>query len=180
MATVEPGSPADRAGLRIGDVIVALEGMEIRDATMLTTVLAQRHPGDRVRLTVVRGGVPHDVAVRLGEFPRPEPEEPVDARREGDEAPLGITALALTPESADSLGIGDRRGIYVSEVAPFGFAARAGIRTGQVIASVNGESVATPADLARIAAALKPGRAVSVRLWDPEIGDTIVNFRPRR
>ncbi|HEY8523617.1 MAG TPA: trypsin-like peptidase domain-containing protein [Acidimicrobiales bacterium] len=66
---VEPGSPADRAGLREGDIVTALDGREIPDSASLTAAVRQRSPGDRVSLTYERDGDEHTVQVRLATLP---------------------------------------------------------------------------------------------------------------
>jgi Do/DeqQ family serine protease len=178
--TVEAGSPADRAGIEVGDVVVALDGRPVDDATALTTALARRHPGERVRLAVIRDRVRRDVTVELGEFERP----PAVARRgsgqqEGKHL-LGFDVRPLTPELAARFGLGERQGVVVTDVVPFGPAASGGLRPGQLILQINGEKVARPEDVDRIAAKLSPGTVASVRVRDPQLGETIVNYRVER
>jgi S1-C subfamily serine protease len=67
----------------------------------------------------------------------------------------------------------------VAEVAPYSAAAAAGMRPGQLIRSINGRAVRTPADAAQALRSLRPGAAVSVRVLDPELGETVVNYRAR-
>ena len=176
--TVEPGSPAANAGLQIGDVIVAVDGTSSSDASELTTGLARRQPGDQVRLTVVRGGARRDVSVRLGEFQRPAAagvQTPPGANAGG--ATLGLQLQSLTPELRSRLGISGSDGVVITGVQPASAAATAGLRAGQVVLQINGQAVRSVEDARRIAGTLRPGSVASVRVRDPELGETIINYR---
>ena len=176
--TVEEGSPAARAGLQIGDVIVAVDGQPIDDATELTTRLARRQPGDEVRLTIVRGGARRDVSVRLGEFERPATTPA--ARAPGGDASsvaLGLQLQPLTPELRSRLRLGQDGGVVIAGVQPFSPAAAAGVRAGQVLLQINGQAVRSVEDARRFAGSLRPGSVASLRVRDPQVGETIINYR---
>ena len=175
--TVEDGSPAARAGLRIGDVIVALDGETIADATSLTTRLARRQPGDEVRLTVVREGARRDVTVRLGEFDRPAGGRATPPPPDASGGALGLQLQPLTPEVSARLGITGTNGVVIAGVQPNSSAAAAGVRAGQVLLGINGQAVRTVDDARRIVGGLRAGSVASLRVRDPEIGETIINYR---
>jgi serine protease Do len=181
---VEAGSPADRAGLRPGDVIVQVDADSIPDATRLTTLLAQRRPGETIRLTVLRDGERLNLSATLGEFPRAEEEEPERraTERSGAEERLGFRLQPLTVELARRLGLPeDEVGrLVVTEVAPYSAAARAGVRVGQRVLELEGSAVRLVEEVERIAARLQPREAVSLRVVDPELGETVINFRAPR
>jgi serine protease Do len=175
--SVEDGSPAARAGLKVGDVVTALDGRPIDNASTLTTELAQRKPGDKVRLTIVRGGQQRDVTVELAEFERTRQtadrgQAPGSARDR-----LSFDVEALPPAVAQNLGFRAGEGVVIKDVSPYGPAARAGLRPGQIILRINDQDVKTPRDVARIAEQLKPGQVASIRVRDLEIGETIINYR---
>lgn len=177
---VEGDSPAERAGLDIGDVVIALDGEEIENANDLTTALAERDPGDEVTLTVVRNGRNRRVNVELGEFPRVEERETRNADR-GDAAELlGFSVEPLTRDIANRLDIEVDRGLIVNDVQRYSPAAGAGIRPGQVITQINGRRVETLSDVRAVTREIGAGDVVSVRLFDRDLGQTIVNFRARR
>ena len=181
--TVEEGSPADEAGIEVGDVVLALDGEPISDATALTTGLAAREPGDQVALTVARDGERQEIDVTLGRF---EAEEPTADRRPGSgggavpEAWLGLRVRPLTREMAQRYGHDRSDGVVISEVDRYGAAAQAGVRPGQVVLEMGGQEVRTVRDVRAVAEALESGSAVSLRVLDPEIGETIINFRAWR
>lgn len=180
VAGIEPGSPAARAGLRIGDVIIAVDGVPVRDANALTTGLAARQPGDRVNLTLIRDRQRQMVPVTLGEFT--DGRDSTRAARPVDRAPsrLDFTVQPLTPALAAELGLTARAGVVVTDVMPWSTAARAGLRAGQLVLHINRQPVATVDDVARIGAGLRPGTPVSVRVIDRELGETLINYRLRR
>jgi serine protease Do len=177
---VEPGSPADEAGLQIGDVIVAVDGAAVENATDLTTTLARKQPGDDVQLTVFRKGDRKKITVELGRFETSEAEgqERRQASRDLTKL-LGFRVETLTPQIAERLGVERREGVVIAEVAPFSSAANAGIRPGQVVLEINGREVRRVRDVSAIADDLESGDVVSIRLLIPDVGETIVNYRAR-
>ncbi len=157
--SVNPGGPADRAGVKLDDVIVQLNGKEVNDANNLRNEIAGFTPGTQVTLGIVRDGRPLDVRVTLGEL-TPQTAR-ADQEQGGDSqgtSKLGISVSALTPDRASQLGL--RRGttgVLIDQVDPDGPAAQAGIQAGDVIQEVNRQPVRTPADV-RDALAKSGGR----------------------
>jgi serine protease Do len=179
VTNVQPNTPAARAGLRVGDVVLALEGENVDDATDLTTKLARLRPGQRVTLTVWRDGRQQNVPVTLGEFVREEatPDAPAEAER--PEHSLGFSVRPLTPQIAQRIGHERNSGPVIDAVLPFSPAARAGLQQGAIILAINGTAVSTVEDVERIARGTPEGSVVSLRILMPEIGETIVNYRTR-
>lgn len=182
---VSPGLPADRAGLQMGDVIVAVEGNSIDSDGQLMEKLALYAPGQKVQLSVIRYGRKMDVGVELGEFepaaraqnnPRPEPRTGV--------ARLGFEATDLTAQIAEALGFSVPSGVVITSVDPTSGAFASRLRRGHLIDKINGVQVRKMEDLERIAAGLKPGDIVSMvaRTPDPDNREglpTVFNFRVR-
>ncbi len=177
---VEPGTPADRAGLKSGDVILTLDGESIDNATALTTKLAQRRPGDRVTLGLVRDKKRMELSATLGEFVNTsEAERTTVASRGAPEERLGFTVRPLTQQLASEYGYDRAGGVVVGSVVNFSPAANANIQPGLLILSINGTAVRSPEDVDRIASGIKPRDAVSVRARHPEFGDVVINYRAR-
>jgi serine protease Do len=152
---VEKGSPADRAGLQAGDVVLALDGKPVADATALARGIADHKPGDSVQLKVWRDGAARDIAVKVGETPG----EKVAAR--SDAAPagkLGVSARELSEQERRQLGADG--GVVVEQVA--GAAAKAGVQPGDIIVGVGSERVNTVDELKR--AVEKSGKVVALRV----------------
>ena len=180
VTSVQPNSPAQRAGLRVGDVILAIEGTQLDDATDLTTNLARRQPEDRVRLTVWRDRRQQEIAVTLGAFARPEQTAQAPAEAARPEHALGFSVRPLTPQIAREIGLDRTDGPVIDNVQPYSPAARAGLGRGAVILSINGQEVSTVEDVERIARGTRPGSVVSLRLLTAQACETIVNYRLRQ
>ncbi len=147
--SVTAGGPADRAGLKRGDVIVALNGDTVEDGNAFRNKIATSEPGSEVKLTVIRDGNERQVTVKLGEFQMAEAggnERP--AAHADTSGKLGIGVVPLTPSLAAQLGV-DRgaSGVVITTVDPEGPAGQAGIRTGDVLMEVNRKPVRSPADV---------------------------------
>ncbi|MBX5478381.1 MAG: DegQ family serine endoprotease [Pyrinomonas methylaliphatogenes] len=152
--SVEAGSPAERAGIRVGDVILAVNGTPVNDSNDLRNRIASFLPGTEVTLTIWRNGREEQVRVRLAELQLPNQGRRRtmgggDQNRPGGR--LGIVVEPLTPELAARYGIrGQLQGLIVADVDPDGPAAQAGIRPGDVIQEANRQPVRTPAELESI------------------------------
>jgi Do/DeqQ family serine protease len=148
ISTVTPGSAADHAGLKQGDVIESFNGQQVHDFNSLRNRVAASGPGSTADLTIVRDGAEKHVNVKLDEA---NPEK-VARRGDGepdstDKAALGVSVAPITPEMASRLGTKSTHGLVVQNVDPDGRAADAGIQSGDVIESVNRQPVKTVEDL---------------------------------
>jgi serine protease Do len=178
---VTPGGPAARAGVRPGDIVLALNGVPVRDDTHLITSLAEFRPGQRVTLTFRRDGRQQEAAVELGEFTRaPQQAVAPPERTDQPEQVLGFAVRELSSADAQRLAFRGEGGVTVHEVQQFGAAHERGIRRGAILLAINGERVRTPAQVRQLAARIEPGSAVSLLIHDPELGETVVNYRTRR
>lgn len=135
ISSVEQGSPADKAGLEAGDVILRFNGKEIGKSSELPPLVADIGPGARAGLEIWRGGKVKEISLAVGEMV-------ADATRaRAVDKEQGRLGLALRPLSEAERKRGDGgTGLVVESVAD-GPAARAGIRPGDVILAVNGERV---------------------------------------
>jgi Do/DeqQ family serine protease len=151
VSQVEPNSAAERAGLKTGDVISALDGQEIIDANSFRNHIAGTPPGTVVKLTIVRGGSPQQVQATLGEYTSQDngPKENGNLQPSpGDTGKLGLSVQPLTPELAQQLGMNrTTQGVAITQVDPAGPAADAGIQQGDVIEQVNQQPVRSAADI---------------------------------
>lgn len=147
VAQVEPGSPADRAGLQAGDVVLGVDGDSVVGSGDLPALLAQHASGDQVRLQVWRDGKEVQVSARLGA----SEERVASAAKEPAAAAGGKLGIALRP--ADPAGGGSATGWVVESAT--GPAARAGVQAGDRLIAVNGipartiEAVRSAVDAAR-------------------------------
>ncbi len=134
IASVSPGEPGDKAGLKAGDVIIAVDGQTAGNSRALVGFIGAKSPKDRVKLTIIRDGKEYNITVTLGE--RPDGQTAVNYKQKGKEKRAGdITVTSLEPKDAQELGV--KGGVVVTNVEPKSNAYSAGIRPGNVIVWVN-------------------------------------------
>lgn len=146
VSAVQPESPADRAGLQRGDVILSFNGTEIPDSNSLRNRVASTEPGSKVTLGVLRDGKTQTIAATLGELAAPR-RAANDGTPDGEHGRYGLAVEPLTPDVARQLGVQNATGLVVSDVAPGSAASDAGIRSGDVIQQVNRRPVKSVTEL---------------------------------
>lgn len=178
--SVQEDGAADRAGIRPGDVVTAINGQPVTNDQSLSFLIANIAPGTRIPIDLLRDGEERRVTATVGKRPSEEelrrqqifdPDaEPEEAPEESDgtiEEKLGLQVLVLTPQIAGQLGAdADTVGLVIGAVDPNADAARKGLRRGDIILSANYRPVGELADLeAVIAEAEDSGReAVLLRV----------------
>ncbi|MFN3466133.1 MAG: DegQ family serine endoprotease [Candidatus Brocadiales bacterium] len=139
VSDVTPNSPAEKAGVQRGDVIVGFEGKEIRDVSHLRNMVAQTPVGKVAKVKVLRDGKPTELSVTIG-------EQPADlfAKGGGPQEPtknFGMTLDTLNPELAKRFGYEGDMGVVVVDVEPGSPAEQVGVQPGDLIKEVNRERV---------------------------------------
>jgi serine protease Do len=149
--SVTPGGPADKAGLKTGDVILRLNGKDENDPNVLRNEIAGTAPGTAVTLTIMRNGQEQQLHVTLGNLSTGEALAKEQQNEGGaNTSKLGITVQPLTPGLAQQLGLrSGTQGVVVTEIDPNGPAAQAGIQQGDVIQQVNRLPVRSVGDMAK-------------------------------
>jgi serine protease Do len=169
---VSPHTPAERAGFREGDIITAFNGKPVKDGEELVGLVSQTPVGSHVPVAVLRDGKTMDLTIEVGD--RAEIVAG-DSRRlgrgsgqsgteEGTPVKLGLSVRNLGAGERDSLNFQEKGGVLVTSVEDGAFAEDLGIREGDIIVVMNRQPVASAADLKRIAAELKPGDAVALKV----------------
>ena len=166
VAQVQPNSPAERAGLQTGDVILRFNGIEVPRSAALPPIVGRTPVGADVNVDLLRGNDEVTLSVVIDALP-----EDISAARSGITPPPAVTrsqtllGMVLEPLSAQdrsSRGLGEY-GVLVREVQ--GEPARgAGIRTGDVITQFAGQGIKTPQALSKLLEDLPPGRSVPILL----------------
>ncbi|MFG1417731.1 DegQ family serine endoprotease [Xanthobacter sp. V0B-10] len=143
---VAPGSPAEKAGLKVGDLVVAVEGQGIEDPESLNYRLATRPIGGKAALGFNRGGRSESTVVVLESAPETPPREEIALR---SRSPFGgATIVNLSPAVAEEMRVdGAASGVVISDIAEGTPAAAAGFKPGDVIVEVNGEKIGRTGDL---------------------------------
>ncbi|MGZ3514281.1 MAG: DegQ family serine endoprotease [Thermodesulfobacteriota bacterium] len=137
VAQVVPGSPAEKAGIEQGDVIVEFDGKEVASSKDLPLIVSSTPVGKSITIKLSRNGKVFDRQVKVGEM---EQKAEV-ANAPSSHKPLGITVQNITPEIAQGLGLKREAGVVVTRVEPGSPAANAGIQTGDVIRDVDRKPV---------------------------------------
>lgn len=166
VAEVLPDSPAAGTDLRGGDVIVAVNGKKVDESHGLPTIIAAIPAGQEAALSVLRDGKPVTVSVKVGTL-TPEKLQLASAKADPEgavSAPLGISVEALSPENAQSLGLGDAvRGVVISKIAPDSPNADR-LRPGDVITEAAGQPVTSPQEFGAALKDLKGKEVILLKL----------------
>jgi serine protease Do len=151
VSNVRPGSSAEKAGVKRGDIITAVNGEKIDDGNVLRNKIAGTLPGSEVKLSVLRDGSTMELTAVLDEFdpetasnnaPAANPGQEVQPERGSGK--LGVTLQPVTPALARQYGTGsETEGLVIIEIDPAGAAAEAGVAKGDMILEVNRRSVKT-------------------------------------
>ncbi|CAN5706964.1 serine protease HtrA [soil metagenome] len=149
VSNVRSGSAADKAGLKRGDVITAINGETVEDANVLRNKVAGTLPGNEIKIKITRDGNEQEVTAVLEELSveRAQTETPQNQNEQqnpSQEGKLGLTLQPVTPEVSRQLELPeDTKGLVVAQTDPNGAAAQTGIRRGDVILEVNRQPVST-------------------------------------
>ncbi len=173
---VERGTPAEGAELRARDVIVEIDGEEVISSNDLQHKIALKSPGDRISLTVYRNRSPIQITVNLDEVPFSEAVAEAPPRVVQSAEKIGIEVANLTPDVAERLELANPEGTFIENIQQGGAAARRGVRPGEVIREINGQTITTTDDVERAFQSIAPGEVVSLLL---EAGGStrVVNVR---
>ncbi len=165
ISDVTAGSPAEQAGLKVGDTITTVDGKAVKTGDELVSDIASRKPGAKVTLGFLRNGKKQETTVtvadraklfasRLGE------EEDTGEGSGPKESKLGLSVRALTQDMADRLEVPAGKGVIAQEVRSGSFGEDVGLARGDIILEINKQPVNSEDDFNRIASSLKSGQDV--------------------
>ena len=155
VANISKDGPADKAGVKVGDVIVEFDGKEVKDSGDLPIIVARTPVDKKVRMKVLRDKKEIALSVAVGEL---KEEEVVAAVPEKGE--LGLTVQRLTPQMAESLGLEKSEGVVITSVEAGSAGDEAGIRRGDIVLEVDRKAVRNVDEYKKAIAGSRKGRGV--------------------
>jgi serine protease Do len=174
---VEPGSPAEKAGLKGGDVITNVNGQPVRTGNDLVNPIAQAPIGSKVKLGYVRDRQAKETTAVVEDRTRVFPNSGLrqaDSRDDSAPAEFGLRVENLTPERASRVGMEGQKGVLVVDVDPASFGDDLGFARADVIAEVNRQPVGSVAEYKAVISKLKPGQNVVFKVLRQQGNDRIL------
>jgi serine protease Do len=173
VTVVTAGTPAAKAGIKEGDIVTAFNGKPIANGDELVARVSETPVGSKVPITVLRGDKTLNLTIevadraevlRAGNGEAPSGPDNGGSDEQGQSVKFGISVRPLRAEDRDSMGFQDNGGVLVTDVESSSFGEDIGIQHGDVLMAINRQPVSSPADVKRIAAALKPGQPVALKV----------------
>ncbi len=156
IADVIPDSPAEKGGLKRGDIVKSLNSKPVDNANVLSRSVAALPPDTSVTLDVIRDGKPTTIKLNIGTMPEETPEKARTGRK--SESAWGITVQNLTAELAQKFGVDEKEsGVVITEIAPGTAASEARLRQGDIIKEVNREKIQNVRDWKQTTDKMKKG-----------------------
>ena len=176
VAKVLDSSPAAKAGLQVGDVIVAFNGKKIMSSGNLPPLVGRSTVGNNAKVTVIRDKKQKQIKVMIAELPTSEKQAASEAEEKPfEDAALGMSVEELSQAVKNRLKI--EAGVRVSAISQAGAAQDAGIVNGDVITMIDNQAVASVHDFEKITSQLKPGKSVAL-LVQRSSGPVFLAIRP--
>ena len=179
MQVVTPGGPADKGGIKVGDIIVSIDGRNIKDGDDLVNEIASRRPGSTIRLGYLRDGKNGDTTVTIGDRDKvfseqgtQQAESNQEDKGDVSEAKLGIVVQEVSAATAAKL---HTPGVVVRSVRSGSFADLQGLEPGLVITRINKHPTGTKDQFDEIVGRLKSGDDVVFEVIDPRHLDSGIN-----
>jgi len=177
---VHPDGPAEKAGLKVGDIITTIDGRSIKDGDDLVNEIASRRPGSTIRLGYLRDGKQADTTCTIGDRDKvfadignqqndANPEEKGDA----GETKLGMVVREVSPSTAAKL---HSPGVVIQSVRSGSFADLQGLEPGLVIVRINKQPTGTKEQFDAVVSKLKSGDDVVFEVIDPRHPDSGTNY----
>jgi serine protease Do len=177
--SVQAGSPAEKAGLKGGDVVTSVNGHPVKTGNDLVNPIADAPIGSKVRLTYMRDRAQKEATVEVGDRVRVFPNMVGRmSDQAGETAPteFGLHVEELTPDRGKRVGVEGQKGVIVTEVEPASFAEDLGFGRGDVVTEINRTSINSVDDYRKAVSNLKPGDDITFKVLRRQDGDRMLTL----
>jgi serine protease Do len=165
VADIVKDGPADRGGIRKGDVVIAYQGKEIPDSATLRNQVAITPVGEKVKITILRKGKKEDLFVKIGSL-----EDATKAMVTSLKDRLGAEVRALTSREAEKFNLDSQSGVVITWIDQKGPLGQAGFETGDIILEINGQEIEGLEGFIKIISSLRPYQRVTLLALDHRTG----------
>ncbi|WP_256713872.1 Do family serine endopeptidase [Psychrobacter sp. Cmf 22.2] len=162
LTRVSPDSPAQKAGLKTGDIILQYNDSKIMRASDLLNLINRAHPNDTFRAQVQRNGKQLTVSGKLSQAPSDVQAQGRD--QQNNEVRVGLRLRNLTPDEQAELATDDKTGVLVTAVDPTGLAARSGIMAGDIVTNLHQKPIASASDFSDAISSLPTKGVVTIEV----------------
>lgn len=173
---VVPGDPADRAGIRSGDIITSVDGQPVTSGRELAGLVARIPVGKKTRIALMRDGQKKNISVKIA---KQSTEKMKIARKPSNKDDLGLRVTELSSAKAQQFGLdAEEHGVLVIEVAPDSRAAKAGVRVGDIIKGVNLKKINGLKDYQKLIAAVDQDESINLLVRRRDQGSRGIQIDP--
>ncbi len=165
VADVVKGGPAEKGGLRKNDIVIAYQGKEITDSSMMRNEVAATPVGDRVKVTVLRAGKKEDIVLRVENL-----EASTQIMAANVKVRQGIEVHDISPKEIRRYNLDDGKGVVVSWVNPQGTFGKAGFEVGDILLGIENQPIENSENFINLMTSIKPGQQVTVSAVDHRTG----------
>jgi serine protease Do len=165
IAQVMKGGPAEKAGMKKGDIIVAYGGKEVTNAATLRNEVAVSPIGQEVNVSVLRSGKREELTVKIGNL-----EDATKILSSSAEERLGVKVRSVTPKEAEKYGLPSQQGVVITWLEPKGALGQVGFEVADIILEINGQSIEGVESFVALASTLKPHQKIAVVVLDHRSG----------
>ena len=177
--SVQAGSPAEKAGLKGGDVVTSVNGHQVKTGNDLVNPIADAPIGSKVKLTYIRDRAQKEATVEVGDRVRVFPTSAgrlSDQSGESTPSEFGLHVEELTPDRGRRVGVEGQKGVLVTEAEPASFAEDLGFARGDVITEINRESIGSVVDYSKAVSKLKPGDDIVFKVLRRQDSDRMLTL----
>ena len=168
VSQVTKDSPADKAGIKAGDVIIKYRGKTMADTRELRNAVAATAPGTKADVTLIRDGKERAVTVTIGKL-TPDQFAAAGSDKGGSLGDFGLSVQPLTPELAEEFGYKQEKGVVITDVDPAGPAGAANLQRGDLIVEANRQAVTSVSELREALAKSKESALLLVKRQDTSL-----------